>query len=124
LPAGDVVLEREPPILDKEIMVKWVELGHKETTDAITSLALVAVAGIAAASYIFLKGLIPAPYNAVDPGLVCFTISMHVFDYALVTGGFVLFTIGPLFIRLDILKTKLIRTQANAFVPIRRTSPH
>jgi hypothetical protein len=122
--AGDVVLQRELPIPDKDIMVKWVELGHKEATDAITSLALVAVAGIAAAGYIFLKGLVPAPYNAVDPGFVWFTIAMNIFEYILVTGGFVLFTMAPLFIRLDILKAKLISMQANAFAPSRKTRLH
>jgi hypothetical protein len=114
--AGDVALDKEPPILDKDIMLKWVEFNHEETTQAITTLALVVVAGIVTAGYTSLRGLIPAQY-AVQPDLVWETISLNIFDYGLVALGFALFTMAPLFIRLDILKAKLKKTQANASVP-------
>jgi len=104
---GDILLEREPPISDRDFMVEWVYLEHKETIDALTTVALVVVSAIAVAGYNYLQGSMTYNASHPNPSLTWYTFSLEMFDYGFVAIGFAIFIMAPLFLRLNILKTKL-----------------
>ena len=117
---GNVLLDREPQILDKDVMLEWIHLEHKETIGAITPLCLVVISSIVVGGYNYLHGSLRG--DTIQPNLAFawYTFSLRIFDYGLVAVGFAIFTMAPLFMRLDILKAKLKKMQTNASISPRR----
>jgi hypothetical protein len=116
--AGDVELKRQPKISNANTMLKWVELGHRETVDAITSLTLVVIAGFAALGYNFLHTGITVPPGPPSQTLIAFsyyTCTLGILDYGMIVIGFTFFTMAPLFIRLDIYKAALKERRKRPF---------
>lgn len=125
--AGNVALEREPQILDKDIMFKWIELEHKETIEAITTLTLVVISSIVVLMYTSLHGWLGAIYQDMtkpNPIIVWQIYGMAILDYAFAAAGLAIFTMAPLFLKLDILKAKLIGMQTQTPSSSRRRRAH